>query len=128
MYSKIYFETPKSLVDKYNLNITEIALYRYYDDKWNQLNTTNTEQSSKSYNFTAHTPGFSYFAIAGSSLPTVVSNSSINSSWIMTNQTISSQTQGDLLDSLSKTLIVIGVAGLLGILAYILFFRRKQPF
>jgi len=59
----IKFKVKRSwLIDK-SYGKDTIALYRYYNNKWNKLTTTRNSQDTIHYYYSAESPGFSTFAI-----------------------------------------------------------------
>ncbi|MBC9986770.1 PGF-pre-PGF domain-containing protein [Haloferax sp. AS1] len=52
----------------------DIALYRYHDGEWGELDTSFTEKVGDSYRFTAESPGLSVFAISKKNAMTTESN------------------------------------------------------
>jgi PGF-pre-PGF domain-containing protein len=66
--SVICFKVEKSWTQDKNITHSSINLYRYNDKKWNQLQTSLLREDDKCLYFTAQTPGFSPFAIAGISI------------------------------------------------------------
>ena len=60
---KIKFKVENSWLTENGLNKNQVAMFRYNDDKWNQLPTTIEKEESKYVHYTATTPGFSYFII-----------------------------------------------------------------
>jgi len=61
----------KWLVDN-KLGNSDVALFRFADDKWNQLKTTFDKEDDTYAYFTSETPGFSYFVIGEKSDKTAV--------------------------------------------------------
>ncbi|MDW7731182.1 MAG: PGF-pre-PGF domain-containing protein [Methanolobus sp.] len=59
---EISFTVEKTWLEENNIDPVNIRLMRY-TTKWNQLETTVTDEDSELVYFTAHTPGFSPFAI-----------------------------------------------------------------
>ncbi len=60
---KVGFQVAKSWLAENKLDKSSIALLRYKDDSWIQLQTEIREENADVVNYTAITPGFSYFAI-----------------------------------------------------------------
>jgi len=60
---KISFRVTKSWLSDNSLGSGDISLYRFADDKWNELTTTVTGTDSSYVVYEADTPGFSSFAI-----------------------------------------------------------------
>ena len=61
----ICFKVEKSWIKDKKIDISSITLNRYSEKKWNQLPTSLLSEDDKYLYFTAQTPGFSPFAIAG---------------------------------------------------------------
>lgn len=57
------FKVEKSWVEDKNIDQSSIALNRYSDNKWEQLQTSQSEEDDSYLYFTAKTQGFSEFAI-----------------------------------------------------------------
>ncbi|MBU0456754.1 MAG: right-handed parallel beta-helix repeat-containing protein [Nanoarchaeota archaeon] len=64
--SKIKFKVLKSWLTENGLSKEKIALFRYNNDKWNELTTTISNEDSDYVYYSAETPGFSYFLIGES--------------------------------------------------------------
>ncbi len=61
--AEIKFKVKKDWLNKNNLDKSNVVLYRYNADKWNELTTIVGEDDGTYVYYTASTPGFSYFAI-----------------------------------------------------------------
>ena len=63
----ITFKVNKSWINESDIDPSSIALYRWFIDEgeWVKLDTKLTSEDSEYYYFSAETPGFSFFAIAG---------------------------------------------------------------
>lgn len=59
----IKLKVEKSWLKSNSLGNSDVALFRYANDQWNQLNTTFDKEDETYAYFTAETPGFSYFVI-----------------------------------------------------------------
>jgi len=64
-YAIIDFRVNKTWISESGIDPTTIKLYRYVDEEWEVLETAMTGGDSDFYYYTASTPDFSYFAIAG---------------------------------------------------------------
>ncbi len=62
---KIIFSVEKTWLTVNNFSYSEIFLNRYFNDSWNKLKTSKTNENSTFYEYTAESPGFSIFAISG---------------------------------------------------------------
>jgi PGF-pre-PGF domain-containing protein len=71
----VSFTVPLDWITSNNIDKGSIALYRYNNDSWQRLPTSETTRNENSITFTSSTPGFSPFAISGEtvSTPTVIS-------------------------------------------------------
>jgi len=61
----IDFKVNKSWIDANSIDPASIKLYRYVGSEWVALDTALSSSDSEFYYYSASTPGFSYFAIAG---------------------------------------------------------------
>jgi len=61
----IRFELEKSWISANNIDKSTIALYRYSDNAWNKLQTTEISESANAVLYDAVSPGLSVFAISG---------------------------------------------------------------
>ncbi len=66
----ISFTVPLDWITSNNIDEGSIALYRYNDDSWQRLPTSETTRNENSITFTSSTPGFSPFAISGETVST----------------------------------------------------------
>ncbi len=66
-YADITFRVPKSWIDEEEIDAEKVALYRY-DGTWTKLSTNKVGEDASYVYYTARSPGFSYFAIAGEKL------------------------------------------------------------
>ncbi|MEM3890439.1 MAG: PGF-pre-PGF domain-containing protein, partial [Candidatus Micrarchaeia archaeon] len=66
--AKITFTLKKSDIRKQNIDSDTIKLLRYANGQWQELQTVKGFEDLESITFEATTPGFSYFAIAGSEI------------------------------------------------------------
>lgn len=60
---KIGFSVERNWIESNNLGRADVALYRFADEKWNQLPTNFVDERGDIFLYSATTPGFSYFAI-----------------------------------------------------------------
>ena len=60
---KITFRVTKAWLSDNKLASADIALYRFADDKWNELATTVASTDATYVNYESSTPGFSSFAV-----------------------------------------------------------------
>ncbi len=67
----ISFTVPLDWITSNNIDEGSIALYRYNDDSWERLPTSETTRNENSITFTSSTPGFSPFAISGETVSTL---------------------------------------------------------
>jgi hypothetical protein len=65
--SVICFKVEKAWIEDKKIDPASITLYRYSEEKWNKLETSQLKEDNKYLYFTAKTPGFSPFAIKGES-------------------------------------------------------------
>ncbi len=61
----IGFKVEKSWIMENGIDLPSVTLYRYHDNVWNALQTAMADEDDEYFYFTAETPGFSPFAIAG---------------------------------------------------------------
>lgn len=61
----IDFKVAKTWLNTNNVLAEKVSLYRFSNSAWQKLSTTITSQDSNYVYYSASTPGFSYFAIAG---------------------------------------------------------------
>ncbi|WP_440955535.1 NosD domain-containing protein [Methanosarcina sp. Mfa9] len=61
----IGFKVEKSWIMENGIDLHAVTLYRYHDGVWNALPTVMADEDDEYFYFTAETPGFSPFAIAG---------------------------------------------------------------
>lgn len=76
--ASITFTVTKQWLDEQGMQERDVILLRWYDLKWNELETSIIESNNESIVFTAITPGFSYFAIALRQAPAVEASTPIN--------------------------------------------------
>lgn len=69
---KIKFKVKKNWLDNKGIESSEIALYRWNDNKWNALLTTQINADSENVYYTADTPSLSAFAISTKTADTSV--------------------------------------------------------
>jgi hypothetical protein len=62
------FKVEKDWIDENNIDVATIRLCRYSDGQWNDLDTQKISEDDTYLHFEASTPGFSPFAIVGTSL------------------------------------------------------------
>lgn len=65
----IKFKVEKTWIESNNIDKNFISLYRWSNDTWNKLVTNLVDEDEIYYYYEAETPGFSYFAISGKTLP-----------------------------------------------------------
>ena len=63
--ANVRFKVDKTWVTSNNLDSSKVKLHRYVSGSWQALETTLESEDSIRYYYSAETPGFSYFAIAG---------------------------------------------------------------
>jgi len=61
----IGFKVEKSWIMENGIDLPSVTLHRYHDNVWNALPTVMADEDEEYFYFTAETPGFSPFAIAG---------------------------------------------------------------
>jgi len=66
----IEFQVEKSWLTQSNIDPSTVSLYRFSGGVWNKLTTTKTSEDANFVYYSATTPGFSYFAISGTSTQT----------------------------------------------------------
>ncbi|MBC2699092.1 MAG: S8 family serine peptidase [ANME-2 cluster archaeon] len=66
----ISFTVPLDWINSNNIEKSSIVLYRYNDDSWERLPTSETTRNENSITFTSSTPGFSPFAISSETIST----------------------------------------------------------
>jgi len=59
----IQFAVDKSWLDEYSINYSNISLYRWANNKWNELSTSLDREGTLEVFYEAKSPGFSIFAI-----------------------------------------------------------------
>ena len=59
----IRFKVLKDWLVEKGLTRTDMALYRYVDGSWERLPTTSLKETEEYINYSAESPGFSYFVI-----------------------------------------------------------------
>jgi len=59
----ITFRVLKTWLNENNLQSTDVSLFRYNNDEWNELTTSVVSSDVTYVNYESDTPGFSYFAI-----------------------------------------------------------------
>ncbi|AKB36590.1 cell surface protein [Methanosarcina siciliae C2J] len=121
----VCFRVEKSWMQDKGIDKLSITLNRYSDKKWNELPTALLREDDKYLYFTAQTPGFSPFAIAGK---TIVEKSGIkirpesDTKDVKNNGSSTIDVEQDPEKERSKSMpgfeIVYGVLGLLGIFRY----------
>lgn len=91
---KIKFEVEFSWVDDEEIDEDTIALYRYHDDKWTKLTTSELERDSDYIYFEAESPGLSIFAISGMGIvvTTTTVTTTISTTTVKTTTTTSTTT------------------------------------
>lgn len=67
--ANINFKVAKSWLSKNGVGESDVALYRYADNTWNQLKTTKIGDDANNVLYQAETPGFSTFAIGTRTAP-----------------------------------------------------------
>ena len=67
----IRFEVEKSWITTNNVNKSEVALFRYSNNAWNKLQTTELSDDGTNVLYESLSPGFSVFAIGVGETPTV---------------------------------------------------------
>jgi len=77
--ASINFRVSKDWINQNNIDRDSITLHRYHENDWEGLETEFVTSDSDYYYYTANTPGFSYFVIAGEEItsPPVCNNNSI---------------------------------------------------
>lgn len=83
---KIIFSVNKTWLTSNNFSYSEVFLNRYFNDSWNKLKTVKTNENSTFYEYTAESPGFSIFAIAGDKISANITPN--NTSTLTDNKTI----------------------------------------
>ncbi|AKB51062.1 Cell surface protein [Methanosarcina barkeri str. Wiesmoor] len=88
----VCFKVEKSWLQDKKINQNSITLNRYNDNKWSQIPVKLLKEDSKYLYFTAETPGFSFFAIAGKAVEkekVAEAKPSTNTSKLEKNSTVS---------------------------------------
>lgn len=115
--SKINFEVPKSWLSSNGVSASSVALYRLVDGKWTKLETNILSENRETVYFSANTPGFSMFAIAGES----------QTSAQQTTSSAAEETSGQGKTSMS-TLTWVIIALIIIALLYVLLKPKKHKF
>ncbi len=78
--AEVVFRVKKSWLNQYDIDASDIALYRFNNNKWTELSTKVSRADRNYVYFSAVTPGFSYFAIGvkQKTIPTETTPKSIN--------------------------------------------------
>ena len=66
--NEVDFYVPKSWAKERRIDYKSIKLFRYKNNKWNELKTNFDNDDNNYYYYKAITPGYSYFAIAGTKI------------------------------------------------------------
>jgi alpha-glucosidase len=74
----IEFRVEKDWIIENDINHFMIALFRYSDENWEELETTFIEEKNGYYYYSAKSPGFSYFVISLSDKEEVIIDNPIN--------------------------------------------------
>lgn len=67
-----FFDLPRSWLEKQNLGVGDLVLWRYHNGAWRPLWTELVKETETKVYYRAVTPGFSYFAIAAGEGMTVI--------------------------------------------------------
>jgi PGF-pre-PGF domain-containing protein len=65
--AEVKFKVLKSWLSENGVSKENVALFRFADDKWNELSTVMGQDDGTYIHYTAETPGFSYFVIGQTS-------------------------------------------------------------
>lgn len=65
------FKVEKSWISANSINESTVKLYRYFNDRWDKLDTTKTSENETNVYYRAVSPGLSVFAVAGEAKPIV---------------------------------------------------------